>query len=227
METFSKMAARVLALLMVLMTLVAPTFADTVRITQDDASLHMVSSVVEGAGVVVPDGAELVGNLLIEYSSDGNVWIPVTSASVNIDNLGEEDGLINLRASYYGNYSNDYSCSVVFDSDGWVRSDGRSVQSRAVGDSGASVSNSNTALPIEFRGLNIDVAGNSRSTDGDEDNVNIEVVKGANDNSFRLRVPVQKPINGKLVATLEAAWAQGELPSGEYEADITIEVTAE
>ena len=54
----------------------------------------------------------------------------------------------------------------------------------------------------------------------------IIVIPGETDSSFSIIVPVQNPINGKLVASLQAAWPQRELPSGDYTADIQIAVTA-
>ena len=51
--------------------------------------LHLASNVARGAGVDIPEGADLIGNLLIEYSYDINDWNYVTEASVAGQSLPE------------------------------------------------------------------------------------------------------------------------------------------
>ena len=187
-------------------------------------TLHMSSNVPKNAGVNVPAGATLVGNLLIEYSYDGNEWEYVSDADVEIDNLGQVSDAIYLQASYYGNEPVEYNCDVSFSTGGWNRRDGRSLltQSRSIGDSLA-IDNSNSALPISFQNLVVSFDAAEARTGGAE---GITVIPGETDSSFSIIVPVQNPINGKLVASLQAAWPQRELPSGDYAADIQIAVTA-
>lgn len=187
-------------------------------------TLHMSSNVPKNAGVNVPAGATLVGNLLIEYSYDGNEWEYVSDADVEIDNLGQVSDSIYLQASYYGNEPVEYNCDVSFSTGGWNRRDGRSLlsQSRSIGDS-LDIDNSNSALPISFQNLVVSFDAAEARAGGAE---GIIVIPGETDSSFSIIVPVQNPINGKLVASLQAAWPQRELPSGDYAADIQIAVTA-
>lgn len=187
-------------------------------------TLHMSSNVPKDAGVDVPAGATLVGNLLIEYSYDGNEWEYVSDADVEIDNLGQVSDAIYLQASYYGNEPVEYNCDVSFSTGGWNRRDGRSLlsQSRSIGDS-LDIDNSNSALPISFQNLVVSFDAAEARAGGAE---GIIVIPGETDSSFSIIVPVQNPINGKLVASLQAAWPQRELPSGDYAADIQIAVTA-
>lgn len=216
-------------LISLLLLLLLPVFGADSQ-SEDDVegegigTLHMSSNVPKNAGVNVPAGATLVGNLLIEYSYDGNEWEYVSDADVEIDNLGQVSDAIYLQASYYGNEPVEYNCDVSFSTGGWNRKDGRSLlsQSRSIGDSLA-IDNSNSALPISFQNLVVSFdAAEARTGEAER----ITVIPGDTDSSFSIMVPVQNPINGKLVASLQAAWPQRELPSGDYAADIQIAVTA-
>ena len=95
-------------LISLLLLLLLPVFGADSQ-SEDDidgegiGTLHMSSNVPKNAGVNVPAGATLVGNLLIEYSYDGNEWEYVSDADVEIDNLGQVSDSIYLQASYYGN----------------------------------------------------------------------------------------------------------------------------
>lgn len=186
--------------------------------------LHLASNVARGAGVNIPEGADLIGNLLIEYSYDINDWNYVTEASVEIPNLGEQQDRVYLRASYYGNEPDDYDCSVSFYTSGWNRegTTARMAQSRVI--SGTNLfDNENSALPISFENLSVSYSEAATRAAGSEGG--ITVVPGEDNSSFTIMVPVQSPINGQLVAELEAAWPSRELPSGNYEADIQIAVS--
>ena len=186
--------------------------------------LHLASNVARGAGVDIPEGADLIGNLLIEYSYDINDWNYVTEASVEIPNLGEQQDRVYLRASYYGNEPDTYDCSVSFYTSGWNREGtiARMAQSRVI--SGTNLfDNENSALPISFENLSVSYSEAATRAAGSEGG--ITVVPGEDNSSFTIMVPVQSPINGQLVAELEAAWPSRELPSGNYEADIQIAVS--
>ena len=194
--------------------------------TENDGlgELHLASNVARGAGVDIPEGADLIGNLLIEYSYDINDWNYVTEASVEIPNLGEQQDRVYLRASYYGNEPDDYDCSVSFYTSGWNRegTTARMAQSRVI--SGTNLfDNENSALPISFENLSVSYSEAATRAAGSEGG--ITVVPGEDNSSFTIMVPVQSPINGQLVAELEAAWPSRELPSGNYEADIQIAVS--
>ena len=83
--------------------------------------------------------------------------------------------------------------------------------------------NENSALPISFENLSVSYSEAATRAAGSEGG--ITVVPGEDNSSFTIMVPVQSPINGQLVAELEAAWPSRELPSGNYEADIQIAVS--
>ena len=172
-------------------------------------TMHLSSTVPRSSGVEVPEGAILVGNLIIQYSYGGSEWEYVTEALVDVPDLGVEADEIWLQVSYYGNEPSDYNCSVDFTTGGWNRQDGY-------------FDNENADLPISFENLNVSVVNLERGADF----AGIDVMPGNTDSSFSLRVPVQKPINGEIVAQLEATWPARELPSGSYEADIQIAVSA-
>lgn len=192
-------------------------------------TLHMISNVSRSAGVDVPEGATLVGNLLIEYSYSGSEWDYITDSYVEIADLGTSADEIYLRASYYGNEPSDYDCNVSFSTSGWNRSGGRSViaqlssaSSRALDGGAALTGNELSDLPISFSNLVVTFSDESRAATGGSD---VQVYAGSGDNSFSIHVPVQDPISGYLVATLQASWGELTLPSGDYTADIQIEVS--
>ena len=161
-------------LISLLLLLLLPVFGADSQ-SEDDVdgegigTLHMSSNVPKNAGVNVPAGATLVGNLLIEYSYDGNEWEYVSDADVEIDNLGQVSDSIYLQASYYGNEPVEYNCDVSFSTGGWNRRDGRSLlsQSRSIGDSLA-IDNSNSALPISFQNLVVSFDAAEARTGGAE-----------------------------------------------------------
>ena len=192
-------------------------------------TLHMSSSVERNAGVVVPEGAELVGNILVEYSLNSSEWYYVNESAVTVDSLGAQSDSIYLRARYYGNEPSDYDCNVSFSTSGWNRSGGRSVMaqsssasSRALDGGAALTGNELSDLPISFSNLVVTFSDESRAATGGSD---VQVYAGSGDNSFSIHVPVQDPISGYLVATLQASWGELTLPSGDYTADIQIEVS--
>lgn len=214
------------SLLIVLMFLAALGLGYSDTIAQDRATLNMLSNVPAGAGVDVPDDVELVGNLLIEYSTDASNWYPVTGATVNVEDLGLVAGSVYLQASYYGNEPTDYNCTVTFSTGGWNRS-GRSVMARTL----SQLSNEDSDLPISFSHLNVSFneSGTSRTlADSGNDSYPVVIVNeaGGEGNSFDLYVPVQSPINGRLVATIQADWETAELASGVYEADVMVTVSS-
>ena len=159
-------------------------------------TMHLSSTVPRSSGVEVPEGAILVGNLTIQYSYGGSEWEYVTEALVN--------------------------CSVDFYTGGWNRQDGYSLNQQSRTGELVTFDNENADLPISFENLNVSVVNLERGADF----AGIDVMPGNTDSSFSLRVPVQKPINGEIVAQLEATWPARELPSGSYEADIQIAVSA-
>ena len=209
-----------LALIICLVAII-PAFAE------DDATnlgtLYMAGSVATGTGVDIPEEATSIGNLVIEYSLDSSSWTYTSLADVVIDNLGQEPGTLFMRASYYGNEPEDYYCAVAFKSDGWTVVDG----SGRIDAYNLDSSNSDAVLPISFSNLDIEYSEvTSASSSGTSAASGISVLPGSGEDSFSIYVPVQKPINGTLVATLQASWPAGELPSGDYEADIQVEVSA-
>ena len=187
-------------------------------------TLYMTSTVATGTAVSVPPEAAAVGNLVVQYSFDSSDWTYASLADIVIPRLGEEEGTLYLRALYYGNEPEDYYCSVAFKSDGW-RTAGARLD--AYGTSGTEA-----VLPISFSDLRIDytevsaLSGSAAFNSGAQALEGISVLPGSSADSFTMFVPVQKPINGTLVATLQATWPEGYLPSGDYEADIQVEVSA-
>lgn len=209
-----------LALIICLVAII-PAFAE------DDATdlgtLYMAGSVATGTGVDIPDEATSIGNLVIEYSLDSSSWTYTSLADVVIDNLGQEPGTLFMRASYYGNEPEDYYCAVAFKSDGWTVVDG----SGRIDAYNLDSSSADAVLPISFSDLDIEYTEvTTSSSSGTSAASGISVLPGSGEDSFSIYVPVQKPINGTLVATLQASWPAGELPSGDYEADIQVEVSA-
>ena len=218
----------VLMVACIIATAVLPVSAQR---TEASAELHMYSDVPVGFGVMVPEGAQLVGNLLIEYSYDGQNWNYVTSDQVLIDDLGSADDMIHLRASYYGNEPQDYYCDVAFSTTGWYRTDRFvSVEESAAPRDGSIVGldDSNASLPISFRNLDVSFSGSDISLQetGRSGWIEVDVIPGEGDDSFSLRVPVQNPISGMLVASVQAQWPAGEIASGRYSADIQVAVSA-
>lgn len=215
---------KILILMLIFTVSALSLFAADENLDDGLGELHLASNVARGAGVDIPEGADLIGNLLIEYSYDINDWNYVTEASVEIPNLGEQQDRVYLRASYYGNEPDNYDCSVSFYTSGWNREGtiARMAQSRVI--SGTNLfDNENSALPISFENLSVSYSGAATRAAGSEGG--ITVVPGEDNSSFTIMVPVQSPINGQLVAELEAAWPARELPSGNYEADIQIAVS--
>lgn len=215
---------KILILMLIFTVSALSLFAADENLDDGLGELHLASNVARGAGVDIPEGADLIGNLLIEYSYDINDWNYVTEASVEIPNLGEQQDRVYLRASYYGNEPDDYDCSVSFYTSGWNRegTTARMAQSRVI--SGTNLfDNENSALPISFENLSVSYSEAATRAAGSEGG--ITVVPGEDNSSFTIMVPVQSPINGQLVAELEAAWPARELPSGNYEADIQIAVS--
>ena len=209
-----------LALIICLVAII-PAFAE------DDATdlgtLYMAGSVATGTGVDIPEEATSIGNLVIEYSLDSSSWTYTSLADVVIDNLGQEPGTLFMRASYYGNEPEDYYCAVAFKSDGWTVVDG----SGRIDAYNLDSSSADAVLPISFSDLDIEYSEvTSTSSSSESAASGISVLPGSGEDSFSIYVPVQKPINGTLVATLQASWPAGELPSGDYEADIQVEVSA-
>lgn len=209
-----------LALIICLVAII-PAFAE------DDATdlgtLYMAGSVATGTGVDIPEEATSIGNLVIEYSLDSSSWTYTSLADVVIDNLGQEPGTLFMRASYYGNEPEDYYCAVAFKSDGWTVVEG----SGRIDAYNLDSSSADAVLPISFSDLDIEYSEvTSASSSGTSAASGISVLPGSGEDSFSIYVPVQKPINGTLVATLQASWPAGELPSGDYEADIQVEVSA-
>lgn len=209
-----------LALIICLVAII-PAFAE------DDATdlgtLYMAGSVATGTGVDIPEEATSIGNLVIEYSLDSSSWTYTSLADVVIDNLGQEPGTLFMRASYYGNEPEDYYCAVAFKSDGWTVVDG----SGRIDAYNLDSSSADAVLPISFSELDIEYTEvTTSSSSGTSAASGISVLPGSGEDSFSIYVPVQKPINGTLVATLQASWPAGELPSGDYEADIQVEVSA-
>lgn len=209
-----------LALIICLVAII-PAFAE------DDATdlgtLYMASSVATGTGVDIPEEATSIGNLVIEYSLDSSSWTYTSLADVVIDNLGQEPGTLFMRASYYGNEPEDYYCAVAFKSDGWTVVDG----SGRIDAYNLDSSSADAVLPVSFSDLDIEYSEvTTSSSSGTSAASGISVLPGSGEDSFSIYVPVQKPINGTLVATLQASWPAGELPSGDYEADIQVEVSA-
>lgn len=209
-----------LALIICLVAII-PAFAE------DDATdlgtLYMAGSVATGTGVDIPEEATSIGNLVIEYSLDSGNWTYTSLADVVIDNLGQEPGTLFMRASYYGNEPEDYYCAVAFKSDGWTVVDG----SGRIDAYNLDSSSADAVLPISFSELDIEYTEvTTSSSSGTSAASGISVLPGSGEDSFSIYVPVQKPINGTLVATLQASWPAGELPSGDYEADIQVEVSA-
>lgn len=215
---------KILILMLIFTVSALSLFAADENLDDGLGELHLASNVARGAGVDIPEGADLIGNLLIEYSYDINDWNYVTEASVEIPNLGEQQDRVYLRASYYGNEPDNYDCSVSFYTSGWNRegTTARMAQSRVI--SGTNLfDNENSALPISFENLSVSYSEAATRAAGSEGG--ITVVPGEDNSSFTIMVPVQSPINGQLVAELEAAWPARELPSGNYEADIQIAVS--
>ena len=110
--------------------------------------------------------------------------------------LGVEADEIWLQVSYYGNEPSDYNCSVDFTTGGWNRQDGYSLNQQSRAGELVTFDNENADLPISFENLNVSVVNLERGADF----AGIDV--------------------------LEATWPARELPSGSYEADIQIAVSA-
>lgn len=216
---------RTVTVLVLVMLSILPLCAD--EMDRGIGTLHMAGSVARSFGVDIPDGATLIGNLLIEYSYDGENWVYVSDAYVDIPNLGLEPDSVSLRASYYGNEPSDYNCDVVFSTGGWNRSGGRSISTYdARSLVGNGFNNEESDLPISFDDLTVYYDSGVASHDISTGTTGIEVIPGDGGNSFSIFVPVQDPINGYLVAELQASWGAKDLPSGEYYADIQVEVSA-
>jgi hypothetical protein len=165
----------------------------------DSTSINLNGTVPRNTGVVVPSNVTLVGNLAIayDYNNTGS-FSYVSSDLVRVVDLGVVAGLVVLRADYYGNEPDQYSCNVTFSSEGWK------------------LKNEDTSytLPILFSVPSTEEAMSGRLN-----------VDNLNPGSFRLTVPVDSPINGGTAAYVTASWAADPyLPSGDYEADIVIEV---
>ena len=218
-----------LSFLVIAMSCVAiVSAADEISSSPSIGTLHMSSNVAQGAGVEIPEGAELVGNLLIEYSLNNTEWYYANEAEVFVENLGSASDSIYLRARYYGNEPTEYNCTVEFSTTGWNRTSRSFMTSRASqsDEDYYSQLNSNSDLPISFGNLDISYSFDAAALVTERNGIRgIIQVDSSSDDSFRLVVPVQGPISGNLVATLEASWQQSELPSGDYAADIQVEVS--
>lgn len=218
-----------LSFLVIAMSCVAiVSAADEISSSPSIGTLHMSSNVAQGAGVEIPEGAELVGNLLIEYSLNNTEWYYANEAEVFVENLGSASDSIYLRARYYGNEPTEYNCTVEFSTTGWNRTSRSFMTSRASqsDEDYYSQLNSNSDLPISFGNLDISYSFDAAALVTERNGIRgIIQVDSSSDDSFRLVVPVQGPISGNLVVTLEASWQQSELPSGDYAADIQVEVS--
>ena len=130
-------------------------------------------------------------------------------------------GNLTIQYSYGGSEWEYVTEALVFTTGGWNRQDGYSLNQQSRTGELVTFDNENADLPISFENLNVSVVNLERGADF----AGIDVMPGNTDSSFSLRVPVQKPINGEIVAQLEATWPARELPSGSYEADIQIAVS--
>ena len=147
-----------LSFLIIAMSCVAiVSAADEISSSPSIGTLHMSSNVAQGAGVEIPEGAELVGNLLIEYSLNNTEWYYANEAEVFVENLGSASDSIYLRARYYGNEPTEYNCTVEFSTTGWNRTSRSFMTSRASqsDEDYYSQLNSNSDLPISFGNLDI------------------------------------------------------------------------
>ena len=120
-------------------------------------TMHLSSTVPRSSGVEVPEGAILVGNLIIQYSYGGSEWEYVTEALVDVPDLGVGADEIWLQVSYYGNEPSDYNCSVDFTTGGWNRQDGYSLNQQSRAGELVTFDNENADLPISFENLNVSV----------------------------------------------------------------------
>lgn len=192
-----------LILLLILMAMTMVYAADTSNKVSDAASLKLNASISKGQGVTIPEGVTLVGNLAIQYryGDEETPWEYVSAENLEITDLGEREGRVQLRCLYFGNEPESYSCIVSFATEGWVRTMEDDKEPTEA-----------DKLPIIFEDAE---SGNSKKFDVDIKN-----------SGFTLNVPVSAPINGDVVATINASWADApDLPAGEYTADIIAAVT--
>ncbi len=190
-------------LLLVLTVCISLTFA--AESGSDSTSINLFGSVPRNSGVVVPSDVNLVGNLAIAYDyNNTGTFSYISSDTVQVVDLGVVSGIMVLRADYYGNEPEEYSCNVTFSSSGW----------ELKGENNEIMYN----LPIYFSVPTVD-----------EGIKNFGVKVDAPDpGAFRLTVPVNSPINGSTVVYVNATWSEdSNLPSGDYSADIVIEVVTE
>lgn len=168
--------------------------------SSDSATINLLGSVQRSAGVVVPTNAKLVGNLAIAYDyNNRGTFSYISSDIVRVVDLGIVGGVIRFRADYYGNEPEEYGCNVTFSSEGW----------NLISDT------SKYNLPINFSIPEV-------NSDIKKIGVNVDPIE---EGAFRLTVPVNSPINGDHVVFVDASWkADPMLPSGDYTADIVIEV---
>ncbi|MBR1919030.1 MAG: hypothetical protein IJ831_05340 [Spirochaetales bacterium] len=189
--------------LLTLMAIAVVFAADPTNKVSDAANLKLNASIEKGQGVTIPEGVTLVGNLAIQYryGDEETPWEYVSTENLEITDLGERAGRVQLRCLYYGNEPESYSCIVSFASDGWARTmeDGKE--------------------PTDADKLAI-IFEDAESTSSKKFEVDIK------NSGFTLNVPVSAPINGDVVATINASWADApDLPAGEYTADIIAAVT--
>ncbi len=195
------------ALFLVLILILAATVAfaeDTSNKVSDAAKLKLNASIAKGQGVNVPEGVTLVGNLAIQYryGDEETPWEYIAAENLEISDLGEKEGKVQLRCLYYGNEIEDYSCIVSFSTEGWVRTMEDASQ-----------------IPTDQDKLAITFA-DAQSSNSNKFDVDIK------NSGFTLNVPVSSPINGDIVATINASWEESpDLPAGEYSADIVAAVT--
>lgn len=168
----------------------------------DSTKLTLHGTVPRNSGVVVPTDVKLVGNFAIAYDyNNTGVFSYVSSDTVEVSALGSEMGNIVFRADYYGNEPEEYSCAVTFSSDGWGYKD-KTAQSMY-------------KLPINF---SVPIVDETVKNYGLK-------VEASDTGAFRLTVPVNAPISGNTVVYVNASWDEdSNMPSGDYTADIMIEV---
>jgi hypothetical protein len=187
--------------LIIIFSLVILTYSAFAATTGSDSTkINLVGGVPRNSGVVVPSNVKLVGNLAIAYDyNNTGTFSYISSDTVQVVDLGVVGGVIVLRADYFGNEPEEYSCNVTFSSEGWK------LQSKTA----------SYTLPISFSIPTVDEAIK---------NVGVKV-DTPDPGAFRLTVPVNSPINGSTVVYVSASWPEDTLlPSGDYAADIVIEV---
>ena len=162
---------------------------DEISSSPSIGTLHMSSNVAQGAGVEIPEGAELVGNLLIEYSLNNTEWYYANEAEVFVEDLGSVNDSIYLRARYYGNEPTEYNCTVEFSTTGWNRTSRSFMTSRASqsDEDYYSQLNSNSDLPISFGNLDISYSSDAAAliTERSGGIRGIIQVDSSSDDSFR------------------------------------------